>query len=281
MLCSMLKMMLDDVGDSAFFTAVRYQGHNRGYGSSGIATGGSYTGGGAVTTTDVAHVCETNCKSCPHGGGHHCGRGCDDCDGTCSVCEPLASVTETVTSFSSGSGAYTASVGGAPLLYSASTSRSYGYATGIAGGASWPVGLLIGDGDVPGSVVGATRWQAEYGSYFAEVPYWGSAGGTQFVVDTFGNQLIYNDPTLGFHAAAGATYGGWHGSACCDYTFDARNTDVDALGFLDGVDVMLMRPRPMLGDRKPPGDEPSQGWSFQRQDVRGFPAKPACQTRFP
>lgn len=220
-LCSTLKMMLDDLGDSAFFGRPTAYGGYAGASMTGFATSsyGTTSGGETVVhrstelgdTAGVGDWC-VNCDM-PR---TDCGEQCmDDCDETCQhPVDPVVSTT-TLTYATHGvrrTGGYTTSVG----------YRGYGvsYGYGVAGGAwGYPVGLLVGGGDIPGSAIGATEWQLPLGATFTAATGGYYALAATFGVDTFDNQLIHQDPTW---YRASAVAGGAFASAYAAFPYAAR-----------------------------------------------------------
>ena len=195
-ICSSLKMMIDDLGASAFW------GYERSY-MTGYAA--SYGGGGSSGSyrVDQSTVIEEWCEGCdmPH---TDCGECFDDCDETC-LLESTPITTQTY-SWQSGGG-----VGGGSAS-SFTTGRSYG---GYGGAYAFPLGLLVGDGAIPASAVGLSGWTAPVGTTFTVPSYWGP--GMSFQVGALGDQLIHGAPAWGY---ASASYGNGYGMGSGAYGFD-------------------------------------------------------------
>lgn len=211
-LCSTLKMMLDDVGDSAFFSRYGTYGGVAGASLTGFST--SSYGGSAASETIVHRTTEfgdtagvgdwcTNCDM-PR---TDCGEQCmDDCNETCQhPVEPVVSTT-TLTYESRG----VASSGGVMTTrVGYRTHGAYGAGYGVAGGRwGYPLGLLVGGGDIPGTAIGVTEWQLPLGSTFNVTTSGYYPTTVNFVVGTFDDQLIHQDPTwYGVQAGAGDVAG--------------------------------------------------------------------------
>lgn len=230
-LCVSLKMMLDDLGDSALFSrgyasAVSYGGG--GYGSTSAQT--AYQAGQTRVSsrTELVRTAPDDCRGgdCTGTPGSptewcvncamprsDCGPDCvDDCNDDCRRARrarvaPVASVTTQTYEYEAGSAA----------IGRTSATSSYGgvsaSGSGYGGYFGAPVGLLVGDGDIPPSAIGATEWQLQVGSVFTETTTGYYPIAMHFVVDTFGTQLIHQDPRAYGYGGAGGGYGGAYGAA--------------------------------------------------------------------
>ena len=192
-LCTSLKIMLDDLGAIAFFDAYGSRVETRaGYSSSSISSRTEYP----VVTSDCASGSgdcgpALDCETC-NMSSIDCGPACeDDCDPSCRERRhrpEFASITTQTTEWQS-----------QPRSYSARSRVSYG--SSYLGS---KVGLFIGDGAIPGSAIGPTEWQLPLGSGFSEAATFSNMY-DNFVVATFADQLIHRDPTL--YGADGNAYG--------------------------------------------------------------------------
>lgn len=257
-LCSVMKMMLDDLGDSAFF------GH---YGSSGYTTSTygisqsgssswSYGSGGSSSITEQRVTGDdlwvenepaddwcVNCDMPRSECGDHC---MDDCDETCThpVREPIRSVTTQTRSFGGGAGA---SGGSTATRWSTGTTTQW--AGGIGGGYyGFPVGLLAGDGDIPGSAIGATGWQLPLGATFTETTDAGFMVPMNFTVDSLSDQLIHEDPTVARYG-----YGAYADRAAHGVGYGRASYGVGAVAygqpFFGGTDQVFRWRGPYIADR--------------------------------
>lgn len=211
--CSMLKVMLDDLGDSAFF---RQHDRRRGisavsYGSYGSSGSSRVASGVSVTqTTETAGPAEQWCEGCEMPASE-CRECADDCDENCPAARGEAPASVTTQTYSYSSGARTEASGGG----SYATTSSAGGGRGDYGNYGYPVGLLIGDGDTPRSAIGSTGWQLGRGEVFQQATNGYSSVRITFSVDSFGDQLIHRDPTrsgygqtAGYGGGTGTSYGG-------------------------------------------------------------------------
>lgn len=238
MLCSTLKMMLDDVGGSAFFGRYGTYGGVAGASVTGFSTSGYGTSAGGETivyrttepgdTAGVGDWC-TNCDM-PR---LQCDDQCmGDCNDTCQhPVEPVVSTTtliyESRGSASTG-GAMTTGVG--YRTYGSGYGSAYGYGAGygIAGGhLGYPLGLLVGAGDVPATAIGATEWQLPLGSTFNATTSGSYPTTLNFAVGTFDDQLIHQDPTW-FGVRAGVDDAAGYGAFPYAARYGARGADLVA-----------------------------------------------------
>lgn len=242
-LCSTLKMMLDDLGDSAFFGQPTTYGGFAGASMTGFATSSYGAGGGVETivhrTTELGDTAGIGdwCSDCDMPSAD-CGEHCmDDCGENCRAqsIHRIASAGTMVTDHH----AQQTCIPGRPkhadpvvstttLTYetratgragsATSTTvgyRSYGagYGYGVAGGWwGYPVGLLVGNGEIPGSAIGATEWQLPLGATFTAATGGYYSLSATFGVDTFDNQLIHQDPTWYRGARIGAGFASGYGA---------------------------------------------------------------------
>lgn len=208
--CSMLKVMLDDLGDSAFF---QQQDRRRGtalvsYGSSGSSGSTRVASGVSMTQTTTAPA-EQWCEGCEMPASV-CRDCADDCDENCPAVMGEAAASVTTQTYSYSSGARTEASGGGSYVTTSSAGGGRGY-----GNFGYPVGLLVGDGDTPRSAVGSTGWQLGRGEVFQQATSGYSSVSISFSVDSFGNQLIHRDPTRsgygqtsGYRGGGATSYGG-------------------------------------------------------------------------
>lgn len=217
-LCSMMKVMLDDLGNSAFFHSGIYgrRTYTTSFGSSGgySNSSGAYAGGagGDMLVTQSTGPSQEWCVNCdmPRSS---CGDCVDDCGEECT--HQPASITETVQTriYSGGSGSASARSWGYSSSYG-SVSGSYGARSGY-GALGWPVGLMVGAGDIPASAIGATEWQLDMGAFFSQSTSGIYPTAMNFSVGSFDDQLVHGDPSfLGYGNAgryANGIYGGGRG----------------------------------------------------------------------
>lgn len=213
-LCVSLKVMMDDLGDSAFWSS-GYETRSVSYGaSSGWSTSSRQTSGasyeidsstqfGVRADDDWCDNCNMPASQC----GSHCMDDCNencrahDCDETCRGGQVQYASVTTQTQRSTSSQAHVGRSGSFATSSASVRSSAYG---GFHGA---PIGLLVGDGDVPRSAVGGTGWQLGVGEFFSETTHGYYPTALTFVVDTFANQLIHQDPTYGRYDTAAAV--GW------------------------------------------------------------------------
>ena len=223
-LCSMMKMMLDDIGASAFFES--------GYAGSAsyrASYGGGYAASGYGAAYDTSVTIEqstqavndwcTNCdmprSDCGPDCRDDCGPDCrDDCGPDCRrpAREPITGITTQTRHYASRAVLSAGGGYGGGGVYSASYGR--GAAGGYGAAFGWPIGLLIGAGDTPASAIGATEWQLPIGATFTEFTHGRFPVSITFRVGAFDDQLVRTDPTLygfgpraGSYGAAGGGYG--------------------------------------------------------------------------
>lgn len=206
-LCSSLKVMLDDLGNSAFWGYGRYGRTSlTGFASSG----GSMTVGGGVEvaqsegTMDWCVNCDmpaTECSDCASDDctDDHCR---DDCGPACGTPAGTISVPVTTQTYSFTPGQRVATGGSTTVGYS-----SYGGGYALSGYYAQPLGLMVGLGDVPASAIGWTEWQLGLSANFTRSTVGHDPTAVNFWVGSLGDQLIHYNPT--YHAyAAGYGYGG-------------------------------------------------------------------------
>jgi prepilin-type N-terminal cleavage/methylation domain-containing protein len=235
-ICSVLKMMLDDMRDSAFFGrygSTRYTSSaygiasggssSYGYGSSGVSVTETLGSAGyrieAPTPTPACQPAprtsasgyaasgEDWCDNCnmPRS---QCGDDCmDDCDENCthSAPAPMAAPTS-VSTITRSYGGGSASGGSTTMRYSSGTTVNAN--GGYGWGAGFPVGLLAGDGDIPASAIGNTPWQYGLGTTFVETTDVNYRVAMNFLVDSLSDQLIHEDPTFATYGTAGYGFNG-------------------------------------------------------------------------
>ncbi len=172
MLCTALKMMLDDVGESAFWGS-----YDRSYQTGYAASGYGATSGGQLLVQQQTHTTSMEwCEGCDLAPGD-CGACVDDCGEWCG--EPTTRQTGVTTQTYSFTGGQSSP--GAVNAYS--TGVSYN-----TGGSYQAAGLLVGNGDIPASAIGATHWQLQRGATFiADTDAYYQVG-LSFLVDGFADQ---------------------------------------------------------------------------------------------
>jgi hypothetical protein len=201
-ICSSLKVMLDDLGLSAFWGAGAYGGTAM----TGFATSGSSTiiGGGmdVSQSTEMIEWCvdcdmpAAECGEC----GDDCGDDCrDDCGPDCGSHEATVMVPVTTQTYTP--------TPGQRVTTGRSTTVSYSGAYGYGGYYARPLGLMAGLGRTPASAIGYTEWQSEPGATFARSTIGYNPLPVNFWIGSLGNQLIHHNPTY-YGYASGYGYGG-------------------------------------------------------------------------
>ena len=199
-ICSSLKVMLDDLGLSAYWG----QG---GYGRTsltGFAASSSSTvvGGGVETTQSTGSMdwcvnCEMPAADCGTCAEDDCEDDCrDDCGPGCGTPAYTLSVPVTTQTFSYIPGERVSTGGSAMASYS-----SYSGAYGYGGAYARPLGLMVGLGRTPTSAIGWTEWQLDPGATFARSTIGYNPTPVNFWIGSLGNQLIHHNPT--YYTGAG------------------------------------------------------------------------------
>ncbi len=225
-LCSMMKVMLDDVGNSAFFQTRNYsqRGYSASFGSaSGYSTSAAASGMLVTQSTGPGSDWCVNCDL-PRSDCGNCG---DDCNEECTH-PPVTAETTQTWNFTGGGGAR-----------SWGASSSYGRVSGAGsywsgyGGRGWPLGLLVGSGDTPGSAIGYTEWQLDVGAGFTQTTSGIYPTAMTFAVGTLEGQLVHGDPSL---------YGD-------GYTYASGTSGIALQGGSGRDDPHLFQPAPRLVHR--------------------------------
>ncbi|NKB87563.1 MAG: hypothetical protein GKS06_05030 [Acidobacteria bacterium] len=211
-ICSSLKVMMDDLGLSAYWGAGGGRASMTGFASSGSST---IVGGGmdVSQSTDMIEWCvncdmpSTECSECAGDDctDDHC---YDDCGPECGTPEATVMVPVTTQTYTAQPGQRVATGGSTTVGYSYYGSYGYG------GYYSRPLGLMVGEGRVPGSAIGWTEWQLEYGNAFARSTIGYNPIPVNFWVGSLGNQLIHHNPTYYAYTAGGGygNYGAGYGT---------------------------------------------------------------------
>ena len=191
-LCTALKMMLDDIGESAF-----WGNYDRSYQTGYAVSGGGGTSGGQMSVRQHTDTTSMEwCEDCDMAPGD-CGTCVDDCGEWCG--EPSTRQIGTTTQTYEFSGGQ------------ASAGAVNAYSTGVSynsGGYTSAAGLLVGDGDIPASAIGPTQWQLQRGATFTNATDAHYQVGMSFLVDGFADQLIHNGVVTTSDALAAGSYGG-------------------------------------------------------------------------
>ena len=205
-ICSSLKVMLDDLGLSAYWGQGAYGGGSvTGFASSGSST---IVGGGTEVTESTEMIewcvnCEMPASECGACADDDCEEGddCrDDCGPACGTPEATIMVPVTTQTYSTTPGQRVATGGSTRVAYSG----TYGY----AGHYARPLGLMVGMGRVPSSAIGWTEWQLEQGATFSRSTIGYNPLPVNFWIGSLGNQLIHHNPTYyGYASGGGYGYG--------------------------------------------------------------------------
>ncbi len=201
-ICSSLKVMLDDLGLSAYWGQGAYGRTSlTGFASSSSST---VIGSGTEITesTEMIEWCVT------------CDMPADECDAECreNYCDPACGtpgahtimVPVTTQTYSPTPGQRVGSGGFKTAGYS-----SYSGAYGYGGAYARPLGLMVGMGHIPASAIGWSEWQLEPGATFARSTIGYNPLPVNFWIGSLGNQLIHHNPTYyGYASGVGYGYGG-------------------------------------------------------------------------
>jgi len=200
-ICSSLKVMLDDLGLSAYWGGGTYTNTSlTGFASSGSTT---VVGGGMEVTQSTEMV--ERCVACDMVAAE-CDDQCreDDCTPSCGTPEmntimvPVTTQTYTPTPGQRIATGWSTGVG-----YS-SHSGAYGY----GGTYGKPLGLMVGMGRIPASSIGWSEWQLEPGATFTRSTVGYNPLPMNFWIGSLGNQLIHHNPTYyGYASGSGYGYG--------------------------------------------------------------------------
>ncbi len=208
-ICSSLKVMLDDLGLSAYWGEGSY-GRTSLTGFASSSSSATVGGGLEITqSTEMMEWC-VNCEmpadECGACADDDCDDGYDcrdDCGPVCGTPEASIMVPVTTQTYSATPGRRVAA-GGATRVGSSSYSGAYGY----GGTYARPLGLMVGMGRIPGSAIGSTEWQLDVGSTFTRSTIGYSPQPVNFWIGSLGNQLIHHNPTYyGYASGAGYGYG--------------------------------------------------------------------------
>jgi type II secretory pathway pseudopilin PulG len=205
-ICSSLKVMLDDLGLSAYWGPGAYgRTAMTGFAYSG---GSTVVGGGIETSQSTESIewcvdCEMPADECGICQEDDCGQDCrDDCGPGCGTPGNTLSVPVTTQTYTYIPGERVSTGGSAVASYS-----SYG-AYGYGGTYARPLGLMVGEGRVPRSAIGWTEWQLEPGATFTRSTVGYGSLPVNFWIGSLGNQLIHHNPTYyGYANGYGYGYG--------------------------------------------------------------------------
>lgn len=210
-ICSSLKVMLDDLGLSAYWGQGAYGRTSlTGFASSSSST---VIGGETQVSTSTEMMewcvnCEMPASDCGVCADDDCEDDCrDDCGPACGTPEATILVPVTTQTYSSTPGQRIATGGSTRVGYS-SYSGTYGYGSTYAR----PLGLMVGMGRVPASAIGWSEWQLGPGATFTRSTIGYNPLPVTFWIGSLGNQLIHHNPTYyGYASGGGYGYGGGGG----------------------------------------------------------------------
>ena len=209
-ICSSLKVMLDDLGLSAYWGQGAYGGISlTGFASSSSSTvvGGTTEMSQSTEMVEWCVNCEMPASGCGVCGDDDCRDDCrDDCGSACGTPEATIRVPVTTQTYSSTPGQRVATGGSTRVGYS-SYSGPYGY----GGIYARPLGLMVGMGRIPASSIGWSEWQLEPGATFTRSTIGYGPLAVNFWIGSLGNQLIHHNPTYYGYASGGYGYGGGSG----------------------------------------------------------------------
>jgi len=200
-ICSSLKVMLDDLGLSAYWGQGAY-GHTS---LTGFASSSSSTViGGSTEVTQSTEMIEW-CVACDMVAAE-CDDQCreDDCSPACGTSQMNTIMVPVTTQTYSTTPGRRVVTGGSTMAGYSSYSGTYGYGAYYAR----PLGLMVGMGRVPTSAIGRTEWQLEPGATFSRSTIGFNPLPVNFWIGSLGNQLIHHNPTYyGSASATGYGYG--------------------------------------------------------------------------